>query len=35
MSLTGTPMSQLLRVATNLQSIQLPPIENAGSPLRK
>jgi len=35
MGLTGTPMSQLLRVAANLRSIQLPPVENSGSPVRK
>jgi hypothetical protein len=34
MGLTGTPMSQLLRVAANLRSIQLPD-KNAGSPQRK
>jgi hypothetical protein len=35
MGLTGTPMSQLLRVAANLRSIQLPPLENPGPHLRK
>jgi len=35
MGLTGTPMSQLLRVAANLRNIQLPPVENPGSHLRK
>lgn len=32
MGLTGTPMNQLLRVAANLRSLQLPPLENPGSP---
>ena len=27
MGLTGTPMDQLLRVAKNLQSLQLPPVD--------
>jgi hypothetical protein len=35
MGLTGTPISQLLRVVANLRSVQLPPIENSGSPVRK
>ena len=35
MGLTGTPMSQLLRVAANLRNIQLPPLENPGPHLRK
>lgn len=33
MGLTGTPMNQLLRVAANLRSIQLPPVENSGTPV--
>ena len=35
MGLTGTPMSRLLRVASNLRSIHLPPVENYGSAARK
>ncbi len=35
MGLTGTPMNQLLRVAANLRSLQLPPLENPGSPTGK
>jgi hypothetical protein len=35
MGLTGTPMSQLLRVAANLRNVQLPAVENPDSPLRK
>jgi hypothetical protein len=35
MGLAGRPMSQLLRVAANLRSIQLPPVKNPGSPVRK
>jgi hypothetical protein len=31
MGLTGTPMNELLRVAANLRSLQLPPLENPGS----
>jgi len=35
MGLIGTPMSQLLHVAANLRSIQLPPVDNSGSPMQK
>jgi hypothetical protein len=35
MGLTGTHMSQLLNVASNLRSIQLPPVENSGSAVGK
>jgi hypothetical protein len=35
MGLTGTPMNELLRVAVNLRSLQLPRLENPGSPVRK
>jgi hypothetical protein len=34
MGLTGTPMNQLLQVAANLRSLQLPPLETPGSPAR-
>jgi hypothetical protein len=34
MGLTGTPMNQLFRVAANLRSLQLPPLEKPGSPAR-
>ena len=32
MGLTGMPMNQLLQVAANLRSLQLPSLENPGSP---
>jgi len=32
--LTGTPKNQLLQVAANLRSLQLPPMENPGAPAR-
>jgi hypothetical protein len=32
MGLAGTPTSQRLRVATNLRSLRLPPVENSASP---
>jgi hypothetical protein len=35
MDLTGTPMNRLLRVASKLRSIQLPPVGNSGSAVRK
>jgi hypothetical protein len=34
MGLPGTPMNQRLRVAANLRNLQLPPLENPGSPAR-
>jgi hypothetical protein len=34
MGLTGTLMLQLLQVAANLRSLQLPPLETPGSPAR-
>jgi len=34
MGLSGTPMNQLLRVAANLQNLQLPSLENPGSPAK-
>jgi len=35
MGLTGSPMNQLFRVAANLRSLQLPPLENPGLPAGK
>jgi hypothetical protein len=32
MELTGTAMNQLVQVAANLRKLQLPPLENSGSP---
>ena len=34
MGLAATPMHQLFQVAANLRSLQLPPLENPGSPAR-
>jgi hypothetical protein len=35
MGLTGTLMNQLFQVAANLRNLQLPPLENTGSPAMK
>jgi len=34
MGLTGTPMNQLLQIASNLRSLQLPPLKTPGSAAR-
>jgi hypothetical protein len=35
MGLTGTPLNQVLRVATNLRNLQLPSLEKPNSPAGK
>jgi hypothetical protein len=35
MGLTGTPKNELLRVAKNLQNLNLPPLENPEPPAQR